>query len=239
MTGDQLDAMTRALSRVKSRRPLLAGIAGASLGLGVSALPEITTAKKKRHKHKKRETPPPAAPLCTRSGKRCDTAGADCQPSYCLKPPFSIAAVWATIDADHDTVLYVPAGDATTGPFPYVYYGCNPGNSFCVEAYPFACVDRDATGPGNEITTIYRLLPGRYEYWIQLEKKVPAGDLLVTLSDGSGRVVREWSSPANATNDQVEWHVFDIDPDASIVSIDALPHDGFPAGDTDICPYLD
>ncbi len=238
MTDDRMDAVTRALGMTKSRRPLFSGIAGMSLWLGTAKLPAVTTAKKKRRKHKKHGTSA-AAPLCTSNGKRCETPSTDCGANFCLKPPLSIAAAWTNVDADHDTVLYVPAGDSTTGPFPYVYYGCNPGNSFCVEAYPFACVDQDARGPGNEITTIYRLLPGRYEYWIQLEEKVPAGDLFVTLSDGSGRVVREWSSPANATNDQVEWHVFDIDPDASIVSIDALPPDGFPAGDTDICPYLD
>jgi hypothetical protein len=123
--------------------------------------------------------------------------------------PFRIEAIWSG-DPDYDTFLFVPRASAAASPGPFIKYDCNP-DSDCDVEYPFACVSQDATGPGNEITTVHQLLAGTYEYWIQVEALAPAGELTVQLvKDGS--VLATWYNPANPSgNQEIGWHVFNID----------------------------
>jgi hypothetical protein len=102
-------------------------------------------------------------------------------------------------------------------------------------------VNKDAGGPGDEITTLTRLLAGMYEYWIELDHPAPAGDLTVDVRTANGRVLRSWSSPANPAFPQKGWHVFDIQGSArSLASVDQLTTEDLPgaahAANEDVCP---
>lgn len=235
MKHDHPPAVPRPLTRLPSRREVLHGLTGAGLALGLARLPIAAAAKKRRPNRRKG--------LCQADGSPCKRAGRSCQKRFCLNAPFTIEATWtATQTADHAAFLFVPAEDATTAPAPYVNEGCNPNTSTCEEAYPFACVSQDARGPGDEITTIHQLLPGRYEYWIGLDLASPAGEVAVVLRDATGRVVRQWASPANpATGSALSWHVFDVDGrHGRVASIDEPIAGGPPqqvnAPSTDVCP---
>jgi hypothetical protein len=109
-----------------------------------------------------------------------------------------------------------------------IYAICNPETSRCAEAYPFACVDDDAI-IGAEVTTIHRLLPGMYEYWIELESRPsnPDGEVTVTLKDKRGRVERRWTRRPDPTVVAGQgWHVFDIDGRSGrVTAIDEAPAD--------------
>ena len=98
------------------------------------------------------------------------------------------------------------------------------------DTYPFACVNQDAEGPGDEVTTILSLLPGRYEYWLQLARGAPAGDVVVTLRD-RGAVVLTSTSPANPQGEAgvSSWHVFNLDGrDDDLDEIDEVIADNLP-----------
>lgn len=115
--------------------------------------------------------------------------------------------------------------NAATGPAPQVYSSYNPGNSRCEEIYPFACVDKDEHEIGAEVTTIYRLLAGTYEYWIELDSQpdVPDGEMAVVLKNRSGRVVRQWARRADPAVNKLGWHVFDVDGrDGRVTTVDAV-----------------
>lgn len=211
MDQHRFDTLTRSLCDFPSRRRLLRGLAGAGLGLGLGTarLAQDGAAKGKgrsrgkvKHEKKRRNG------LCTKDGTKCRTPGNNCQKEFCLKTPFTIEASW-TAEADHDTYLFVPPQDESTGPAPYIDFTCNPGTSRCEEAYPFACVDGDERESGDEVTTFHRLLPGTYEYWVDTRDPASAGAVTVVLKDSNGRIVREWSNPA--TTDSAAWHVFDVD----------------------------
>jgi hypothetical protein len=233
----QFVALTRALSGMPSRRHLLRGLAAAGLGLGVGQSgDDAAVGKKRNHKNKKRrkKNRPPTGPLCTGRGEPCTDPGPDCRESFCLRAPFTIAATWQS-QANHDTWLIVPPKDETTGPSPQIDYDCNQTNSPCAAQYPFACVSNDDQGPGNEITTIYQRLPGRYEYWISSDP-APAGELTITLTDRDGRMVRTWSNPAITSAFINDWHVFDLDgATGRVTSVDAPPGT-FPVPHTNVCP---
>jgi len=234
-----------------SRRDLLRGLAGLGLALGSPWLPESVEARKKRkNKHRKNKktknqqpsTPPPGptspqiptGPLCTRSGEPCSEPGADCQEGFCLRGPITISATWQSAN-NHDTWLFVPPQDGTTGPRPQIDYDCNQTKTKCATQYPFACVSRDATGPGDEVTTIFELLPGNYEYWIASDP-APAGELTITLTDRDGRIVRAWSNPVVTSPLTGSWHVFDLDgATGRVTSVDAPPAP-FPLPVTNVCP---
>jgi hypothetical protein len=235
MDPNSFVVVTPLLTRVPSRRDVLRGLAGVGIGLGAARLPESADAKKNKKRRKKRKNND-AGPRCARNGERCDRRGDDCQASYCLKAPFTIEAIWES-GASHGTYLYVPPEDEATGPFPYTHYDCNQGNSACEVRYPLACVSEDDQGPGNAVATIYKLLPGGYEYWIDLDTPAAAGELVIVLRDGAGRVVREWPNPTNATNQGVAWHVFDFDADGHVRSVD-VALTGFYVESTDVCPYM-
>jgi hypothetical protein len=236
MTVDQhrFEAVTRFLSGVPSRRHLLRGLAGAGLGLGVARLPDGAQAKKTCNK-KRRKNKEDAGPLCARNGEECHRQGDGCQASYCLKAPFTIEAIWES-DASYATYFHVPPENGATGPSPYVYNDCDQSNAVCAEEYPFACVKGGYQGPGIHIATIHELLPGVYEYWIDLGAPLAAGELVIVLRDSAGRVVREWTNPAYAMYQGLAWRVFDFDGDGRVRSIDATLN-GFYDPATDVCPY--
>lgn len=207
------------------------GLAAAGL-LGLGGLHDADAKKKKKKKKCKG--------CCTKSGSSCKKKSKKCKASFCLNAPFTITAAW-TVEADHDTFLFVPQEVGSTDPSPYIDYSCNVSDDPCNTQYPFACVDGDETSAGDEITTIYQLLAGKYEYWIELESTSAAGDLTITLRDNDGRTVRTWTNPAVPGADQVGWHVFDIDgTKGTISSIDQLISDSLPDGahdpNTDVCP---
>ena len=233
LVQNHMAAVTRSLTHVPSRRALLRGLTGACLGLAVSRLPDSAEAKKRRTKRRRKNKD--AGPLCARNGEGCETHGDNCQARYCLKAPFTIEALREN-GATHGTYLFVPPETGATGPSPYTHYYCGQDASACDERYPFACVNQDAQAPGNEIATIYELLPGIYEYWIDLINPATAGDLVIVLKDNGGRVVRQWPNPANTTARSLGWRVFDVDGDGRVTSIDATLS-GFYEPSTDVCPY--
>lgn len=109
------------------------------------------------------------------------------------------------------------AGDVS--PAPYIKDTCNPTNSDCEDdVYPFACVSQDADEPPEEVTTIRRLLPGPYAYWMEACTDAPPGDLQVTPRDKNGRKLRTWTGPTTGSIDAVTWHVFDLDGSTGRVS---------------------
>jgi hypothetical protein len=239
MEQNRFDVTPHALIPLPSRRAVLRGLAAAGLGWGVGRLPESAAAKTKRKKKRRKgKDQTPAAPRCANDGAPCSNPGIACQERFCLQAPFAIEAIWAADDSDHDTYIFLPPEGGPTGPTPYIHFECNEGNSTCAVEFPFACVNRDAQGPGNEVATIYERPPGAtHQYWILLDT-APAGELTIVLTDRVGRVVRAWTNPANAGSNRVAWHVFDIDGDGRVTSIDTLPG-GLPNSAAGVCPYLD
>jgi hypothetical protein len=129
----------------------------------------------------------------------------------------------------------VPKQNPRTGPGPYLNFACNDTNPKCGSAYPFACINGDDVGPGEGITTVHKLLAGRYEFWIQVRDDTPAGEIEITLRDTGGRVVETWTNP-DVSGDERGWHVFDIDGKrGSITTIDALADQTLPRAARD--PY--
>ena len=190
-----------------------------------------------------------AKTLCRKNGASCKKKGKRCKAEFCLKAPFTIEARWSNPTSDHDTFIFVPRKAGSNVPSPFIDYGCNPieTNDCEDDVYPFMCGSQDATGPGDEITTVRRVLPGRYEYWIELAQSAPAGDLEVILRNGNGRVMRSWSSPVNPDpDDEWGWHVFSIDgARRSITSINKVievNNSSFVnvvhAPNTNVCPGL-
>lgn len=240
MNQHRFVALTRSLGGLLSRRRLLGGLAGTGLGLGLGAarLTQDAGAKRKgrgkgKDKNKNRRG------LCKRNGAKCSAPGKDCKKQFCLKAPFTIEAIWA--GDDPYAYMFVPPRDETTGQSPHIDYRCSRQGSACEEAYPFACTEDASTNPGIDTTTVYQLLPGKYEYWLELFDTL-AGDVTVALKDANGRVVRRWTNPAKTSAEEQGWHVFDFDgEDGRVTSIDALnapgpmpeaAHDPY----TDVCP---
>jgi hypothetical protein len=232
MDHHHFDALARDVAGV-SRRAVLGVLGVGVAGLAGSRLATEVEARKRRRK-KRRKPKAPTGPLCTSLGEACAEPGSNCQERFCLRAPFTITATW-TSQNNHDTWLFVLPQDGSTGPSPQIDYDCNPSNSPCATAYPFACVDRDASGPGNEVTTIHALLPGAYEYWIFLGV-APAGELEVTLTDRGGRVVRSWASPAVSSAIVGFWHVFDIDGKTGRASSVDAPPARIRTPLTNVCP---
>jgi hypothetical protein len=215
---------------------LLRGLAAAGLGWGAGRHSHGAAAKRQRTRQQNGKQG-----LCRKNGSPCRRPRRTCKKKYCLRAPFTVEAKW-TQPANHDTYLFVPPENATTGPHPYIYTSCTPANSVCNQAYPFACVDTDETQTGAEVTTVYDLLSGDFEYWLGLATTAPAGAVTVALKAANGRTLRQWASPANpSTEVQAAWHVFDLDGrDGRVTSIDELVGDRTPsqiyAPDTNVCP---
>jgi hypothetical protein len=206
------------------RRTLLRG---ALSGAFVAWLTETRAAKKK--------------PRCKPNGAKCAKKSPECKSANCLRPSFTIRAKWANTESDHDTYFFVPNQKGSSDPFPLIVYTCNSDETNDGALYPFAFVSQDAAGPGDEVTTVRKLLKGTYEYWIEVDSEVAAGDLEVILRNKDGKLVRSWSSPANPSADQRGWHVFDINgKTGSVDSIDTLVAGDLPDGahdqHTDVCP---
>ncbi len=219
---------TAALTRLRrdgaSRRGLLRGAAAAAFGLAGARFPGLAAARNKKKRSRKKRN----GDLCLNNGSRCRTKGGSCQAGNCLQAPFTIAARWNNASTDHDTYLFVPNAPGATLPSPFIDIFCNSADTGGGGLYPFAFVSQDATGPGDEVTTVASLLNGRYEYWIELAGSAPAGDLTVELRNRNGQVVRSWISPANSTSSDFGWHVFDIQ--GSTRSITSIDSPGLPIG---------
>src|SRR5688500_16240416 len=172
MNGTRLDGITQGLVTVRSRRGFLGRAlfqGAAALGVtlaGTALLPDEVAARK----------------LCRKNGSRCKHESKRCKPRFCrvtssgsqappnpptppgpqpltIQAPFTIEAVW-TSPRDHDTYFFVPNETGANLPSPFIDYSCNSSNTACETEYPFVCVNQDATGPGDEITTVTQLLDG-------------------------------------------------------------------------------
>jgi hypothetical protein len=236
MDTDRFDALTRGLITGSSRRGLLHTLLGSAVAIaGVAGVGSPGADAKKQKKKKKKK----CKGCCRGDGSPCTKKSSKCKAEFCLNAPFTIEANWV-VDADHDAVLFVPPENEETGPFPFIFFDCTAADSTCETGYPFACMSGDETTSGSEIATIFQLLPGTYEYWNELDVAL-AGELTIVLKDNGGRVMREWTNPANPDNDN-GWHVFDIDgATGRITTIDELIDGGVPQGahdpSTEVCPF--
>jgi hypothetical protein len=231
----RFDALTRGLFADPSRRGMLRTLFGSVVAFAILGLSGLDVAMAKNKKKKKKK----CKGCCRNDGSPCAKKSAKCKAQFCLNAPFTIEANWI-VDADHDAVLFVPPENETTGPFPFIFFDCTAADSTCESGYPFACMSGDETNSGSEIATVFQLLPGTYEYFNELDVAL-AGELTIVLKDNGGRIMREWTNPANADNDR-GWHVFDIDgATGRITSIDELIDGGVPQGahdpSTEVCPF--
>lgn len=231
MDAIRFESPNRVLTDLLPRRNFLRRLAA---GLGLTAgLPRGTIeARQKRNGGNKA--------LCLRNGSHCKQKGKTCKAANCLQAPFTVEARWSTATSDHDTYVFMPNVPGAAFPFPFFSYTCKSNDAGAGLLEPFAFVSGDATGPGNEVTTVAFLLEGTYEYWIELAEFVPAGDLTVTLRNANGNVVRSWSSPANPSSER-GWHVFDIQGQRkSVTSVNRLIDATLPFGAhaiaTRVCP---
>lgn len=233
MDNARFAGAVRALSQGGTRRGalgLLAGIAG--VGLDAAAARN----RKKRRRKK-------CANCCRARGTSCKKKSRTCKKKFCLSAPFAVEARWTNAASDHDTYVFVPNAAGASLDSPFIDYGCNPDRSDCEDdVYPFICVDRDAPGPGDEVTRVRKLIPGTYEYWIEPYIESPAGDVTVALRDKGGRLVRSWSSPPNpSATERISWHVFDVDGATGSVTsvdeiVDAAPPNGAHSPNSGVCP---
>jgi hypothetical protein len=221
------DHMTRRLATGIGRRQLLQGalafaVSGAALG---------------------RQQTAEAAVLCLKNGSRCTKKSSRCQAAFCLKTPFTITAHW-TSTSDNDSFLFVPNDATHQNDGPYIDYNCGKADTNDGALYPFAFFNKDATGPGDEILTVRKLLSGRYEYWIELFNATtarPKGDLTVRVRNSNGTLIRSFSSPPTPANDRIDWHVFDVSGKTRSITainevIDALLPEGAHSPNQIVCP---
>jgi hypothetical protein len=246
MNGTRCDGIAQGLALAHSRRRLLGSFLVSGVGaLGAAAVASVAFPGEAAAKK-----------LCRKNGSRCKQKSKRCKARFCratkpgsqsltIQEPFTIEATWTSL-RDHDTYFFVPNEAGVRLPSPFIDYSCNPNQTACETAYPFACVSQDAMGPGDEITTVNQLLAGTYEYWLALYFLAPDSDVTVRLRDADDQVVASWSSPENPTDQvRIGWHVFDIDGvTGTVTSIDrrndpALP--GPPEGvhdpNSDVCPW--
>jgi len=205
------------------------------------ALAGSDNAEAKRKKHKRKRKHKKKEGLCRPNGERCGNPGQTCNATFCLNAPLTIEAIW-TVPADHDSYLFVPPENAPTGPSPLIDYDCDAASHTCEDGHPFACASGDETSADSEVTTIFALLGGRYEYWIELNDSTAAGELMIVLREAGGRIVQQWANPANPAATDKSWHVFDINGStASIASIDVLIDAQLPEGahvpSTNVCRF--
>jgi hypothetical protein len=231
----RFDALITWLATTRlTRLTALRGLAASAAALtGVGRLAEAAGAKgghgrkKNRHEKKTRLCVCQSGDATTCTGQRkakpkankilkrnacaykgtCQAGVSGC--ALTLSAPFTVSACWS-VDADHDTVVFVPQGGFTTDPAPYTDQSCHPDDD-CSLGYPFVCVAVDQQDSGCEVTTVHQQLNGTYEYWSEVETTSAAGELTVTLRDSGGNVLATWSSPANPSPyDKIGWHVFDV-----------------------------
>jgi hypothetical protein len=237
--GKAFDAAIRGLNSRVFRRTVSHSAAAGLLGALAARLPGTTEARKKRGRSAK------AKQLCHKDGSRCKKKGKKCKAQFCLRAPFTIEARWSNADSDHDTFLFVPNEDGNADPFPHINVtdrACRGDGGNDGSVYPFAFIDRDAQGPGNEITTVRSLLDGTYEYWIELAQPSAPGEVEVVLRNASGKVLRSLTSPENANpNNEIGWHVFDINgATRQVTSVDDVTDNTLPeiahTENTKVCP---
>jgi hypothetical protein len=245
MDADRFDTLVRTLFIARSRRTALAVSGAALTGVGLLTVPSLHEAGAKGGKKKGKKKIPICvcqsadATSCTGQTKpktkakkilkqnpcaykgKCQASVSGCvAPPLTVSAPFSVEAHWTNASSDHDADLFVPQAGFTTDPSPYISVNCTPANTKCEEnLYPFACMSGNALGPGDEVTTVRKLLAGAYEYWIELDEGAPAGELTINLKNTGGSVLASWSSPANpSVTIELGWHVFNIDGSTGIVT---------------------
>ncbi len=235
MDANRFDRFARVLTPTPTRRNFGRSLTGLALGGALGSLfgrAETEAGRRKKKRKRKQD-------LCLNDGSRCTKESKNCSATFCLKTPFTIEARWSNPDTDHDTNVFVPNAPGAALSSPYIDYNSGSSCTNSGTVYPFAFVSQDATSPGDEVTTVKRLLAGAYEYWIELAESSPPRELTVTLRNANGKVVRSWLSPANPSV-QVGWHVFDIEGASKrITSIDLVIDsdlaDGAHAPNTDVC----
>lgn len=224
MDPDRFDALTRSLPAGGSRRRMLAG----ALGLLAVLAGHDAGARKKKGTRRTTRKSKPCRNCCRANGNPCPRKNAACKPALCSR--FTVTASWDS-DENHDSYLFVPNDEGESLPAPFIDKSCNG----CVrDLYPFACVNQDAEGPGDEVTSIFKLLSDDYEYWLELGRGAPAGDVVVTLRD-RGKLVLTSTSPANPSGEAGvgSWHVFDLDGSTGrFTEIDEVVADNLPRAKT-------
>ena len=190
---------------------------------------------------RKKKKGKPCKNCCRANGAPCKKTSAKCKAKFCLNVPFTIEANW-TADHDNDSVLFVPPENDATGPSPFIFFNCTADVSTCEDSYPFACMSGDAITAGSEIATIFKLLPGTYEYWHELDPDALAGEVTIVLKDNGGRVIRQWVNLADGDPTDA-WHVFDIDGKTGLItSFDEQLDGGVPEAahepNTEVCPFI-
>jgi hypothetical protein len=174
---------------------------------------------------------------CKKGGQPCKKKQKGCKPRNCtngLEAPLVIEANWTNSNTDHDTFLFVPNKQGNADPAPHIDMTCSSTKTANGSVYPFAFVSGDALGPGNEITTIKKLVDGRYEYHLQLDAQSPANDVTVRLMK-KGKALQIWRNPASPQEDH--WRVFSLTVQngrARLETIDDIVDQPFPL--TDVCP---
>lgn len=220
METERFAAWTRTIGAMLSRREVVAaGLAA----VGIERLrPDEVAAK----------------PACKKSGKRCKGKQKGCKAKFCdtgLEAPFSIEAIWTNPATDHDTFLFVPNLPGNSFPSPHIDMTCTSAATAGGTLYPFAFASGDTlAGPGSEITSVKKLVDGRYEYHLQLHGPSPAADVTVRVVK-KGKVVQSWSNPASALEDH--WRVFSLtvaDGRAVLEMLGDIVKQPFPL--KDVCP---
>jgi len=126
-------------------------------------------------------------------------------------PLFTAVLTWGQNPRDLDTHLFIPevAANATKTPG-HIWYS----NLGTISQYPFALLDTDdVTSFGPEITTVFKLLPGTYKYFVHHF----SGDS--TLAKSQGKVIvnlrgasQSFNVPTTDTNPpHIYWHVFNVE----------------------------
>jgi len=129
-------------------------------------------------------------------------------------PLFTTVLTWGENPRDIDTHLLIPE-ESTPGKTPGHVYYANQGS---ISQYPFAWLETDdVTSFGPEITTVFKLLPGTYKYFVH-QYSVDS-----TLAQSQGKVIVNLRGASSSfdvpTTDTTPahryWHVFNVDVQAN------------------------
>jgi len=144
-------------------------------------------------------------------------------------PLFTAVLTWGENPRDLDTHLFIPEETTNTAKTPgHVWYS----NLGSITQYPYAFLDTDdVTSFGPEITTVFKLLPGTYKYFVHHY----SGDSTLALSQGKVIInlrgeSRSFDVPTtDITPAHRYWHVFNVEVQAngsaSIQSVNQLVAD--------------
>jgi hypothetical protein len=241
MDTTRMDRLIRTLATTTMTRRRHALQGSAWLGTGVAGAILGTDRVEAKRKSKRK-----SKPLCRANGSGCKNKGPACRAGNCLDSPLTIEAQWTGPNALYATYVFVPKETRNAAPGPFISstsnIACTPAATDCEDnVYPFACIDQADPGSGPAVTTIRKLLKGKYEYWIYVINNSPAGALTTTLRNAQNQVVRAWSSPVNPNGFYLSWHVFDLDgAEGSVKSVNTTNQNGMPGGahfpNINVCP---